>query len=173
MACKSALSARSGKTRHHTNVNCCSLKIPPSSSTQARSGGAPRANAGGYIHGAFTLSLCFPSVGAKDSHTHIHTSVWPFELGLTTPHGPFPVEDMHWPLTSWGRSLFSVESDGVNRSTCSCSEFVCSGVYLSGTFISCQHGANSHFFRFSSTFGLMHQNVVTLGGGVCVAFRNL
>ena len=37
--------------------------------------------------------------------------------------------------------------------------------YLSGTFISCQHGANSHFFRFFSTFGLMHQNVITCGGG--------
>ena len=31
--------------------------------------------------------------------------------------------------------------------------------FLSGTFGLCQHGANSHFFRFFSTFGLMHQNV--------------
>ena len=45
--------------------------------------------------------------------------------------------------------------------------------YLSGTFISCQHGANSHFFRFFSTFGLMHQNVVTYGGGYVYAFCNL
>ena len=36
---------------------------------------------------------------------------------------------------------------------------------LSGTFITCQHGANSHFFRFFSIFGPMHQNVVPLGGG--------
>ena len=42
-------------------------------------------------------------------------------------------------------------------------------LYLSGTFSSCQHGANSHFFRLYSTFGQMHQNVVTLGG-VCVCF---
>ena len=43
--------------------------------------------------------------------------------------------------------------------------------YLSGTFIPCQQGAISHFFRFSSTFGLMHQNVVTLGGGgMCMLF---
>ena len=41
--------------------------------------------------------------------------------------------------------------------------------YLSGTFSSCQHEANSHFFRLYSTFGLMHQNFVTLGG-VCVCF---
>ena len=41
--------------------------------------------------------------------------------------------------------------------------------YLFGTFSSCQHGANSHFPRFFSTFSPMHQNVVTLGG-VCVCF---
>ena len=41
--------------------------------------------------------------------------------------------------------------------------------YLSGTFGSCQHGAFSHFFRLFSTFGVMHQNVVALGG-VCVCF---
>ena len=40
---------------------------------------------------------------------------------------------------------------------------------LSGTSASCQHGAFSHFFRFFSTFGPMHQNVVTLGG-FCVCF---
>ena len=44
------------------------------------------------------------------------------------------------------------------------------GAYLSGTFSSCQHGANSQFFGFFSTFGLMHQNVVTLGGGGGVCF---
>ena len=43
--------------------------------------------------------------------------------------------------------------------------------YLSGTSVPCQHGAFSHFFRLFSTFGLMHQNVVTLGGYV-YAFRN-
>ena len=42
-------------------------------------------------------------------------------------------------------------------------------IYLSGTSGSCQHGAFSHFFRLFSTFGVMHQNVVTLGG-VCVCF---
>ena len=41
--------------------------------------------------------------------------------------------------------------------------------YLSGTSVLCQHGAFSHFFRLFSTFGVMHQNVVTLGG-VCVCF---
>ena len=41
--------------------------------------------------------------------------------------------------------------------------------YLSGTSALCQHGAFSHFFRLFSTFGVMHQNVVTLGG-VCVCF---
>ena len=44
-------------------------------------------------------------------------------------------------------------------------------IYLSGTFVLCQHGANSHFFRFFSTFGLMHQNVVPLGGGMCILFE--
>ena len=41
--------------------------------------------------------------------------------------------------------------------------------FLSGTSRRCQHGANSHFGRVFSTFGLMHQNVVTSrgGGGVC------
>ena len=44
--------------------------------------------------------------------------------------------------------------------------------YLSGTSVSCQHGAFSHFFRLFSTFGLMHQNVVTLGGGfLCMLFE--
>ena len=33
--------------------------------------------------------------------------------------------------------------------------------YLSGTSVPCQHGAFSHFFRLFSTFGLIHQNVVT------------
>ena len=41
--------------------------------------------------------------------------------------------------------------------------------YLSGTSVLCQHGAFSHFFRLFSTFGVLHQNVVTLGG-VCVCF---
>ena len=41
--------------------------------------------------------------------------------------------------------------------------------YLSGTSGLCQHGAFSHFFRLFSTFGVLHQNVVTLGG-VCVCF---
>ena len=46
-----------------------------------------------------------------------------------------------------------------------------SNPYLSGTSIICQHGANSQFFRVFSTFGPMHQNVVTSGGGgVCVCF---
>ena len=45
----------------------------------------------------------------------------------------------------------------------------CCVPYLSGTSGSCQHGAFSHFFRLFSTFGVMHQNVVTLGG-VCVCF---
>ena len=48
---------------------------------------------------------------------------------------------------------------------CVCMRVVCVyvrvPVYLSGTFIPCQHGAFSHFFRLFSTFGLMHQNVVT------------
>ena len=43
--------------------------------------------------------------------------------------------------------------------------------YLSGTSVPCQHGAFSHFFRLFSTFGLMHQNVVTLGGGLCMLFE--
>ena len=34
-------------------------------------------------------------------------------------------------------------------------------ICLSGTSVPCQHGAVSHFFRLFSTFGLMHQNVVT------------
>ena len=60
--------------------------------------------------------------------------------------------------------------------------FISIFISLSGTFIRCQHGANSHFFRFFSTFGLMHQNVVPLvgGGGACVSksvrkgrFRNV
>ena len=29
----------------------------------------------------------------------------------------FLVGDMHWPISSWGRSLSSVHSDGVSRST--------------------------------------------------------
>ena len=42
----------------------------------------------------------------------------------------------------------------------------CTNTYLSGTFIRCQHGANSH-----SRFSLMHQNVVPLGGGgMCMLF---
>ena len=43
--------------------------------------------------------------------------------------------------------------------------------YLSGTFIPCQ---NLHFFTLFSTFGLMHQNVVPLGGrggGMCMLFE--
>ena len=44
--------------------------------------------------------------------------------------------------------------------------------YLSGTFRRCQHGAFSHFFRLFSTFGLMPQSVVTLGGGgMCMLFE--
>ena len=43
--------------------------------------------------------------------------------------------------------------------------------YLSGTSVLCQHGAFSHFFRLFSTFGVMHQNVVTLGGGMCMLFE--
>ena len=39
-------------------------------------------------------------------------------------------------------------------------------IYLSGTSRRCQRGANSHFGKVFSTFGLMHQNVVTLGGYV-------
>ena len=34
VVCKSALRAKLGKMRHYTNVVCCSLKIPPSSSSQ-------------------------------------------------------------------------------------------------------------------------------------------
>ena len=49
----------------------------------------------------------------------------------------------------------------------------CPLLYLSGTFSSCQRGAFSHFFRLFSTFGLMHQNIVPLGGGYVYAFRNL
>ena len=45
--------------------------------------------------------------------------------------------------------------------------------YLLGTFIRCQHRANSHFFRVFSTFGLMDQNVVPGGGGYVYAFQNL
>ena len=48
---------------------------------------------------------------------------------------------------------------------------VCLVSYLFGTSISCQHGAFSQFFRLFSTFGLMHQNVVTLGGGMCMLFE--
>ena len=65
----------------------------------------------------------------------------PFHLGIWA--SPFTVEDMNGPRSDWG--------------------------YLSGTSGSCQHGAFSHFFRLFSTFGVMHQNVVTLGG-VCVCF---
>ena len=40
-----------------------------------------------------------------------------------------------------------------------------SSLCLSGTPGSCQHGANSQFFGDISSFGPMHQNVVTSGGG--------
>ena len=45
--------------------------------------------------------------------------------------------------------------------------------YLSGTSRICQSGANSQFFRVFSTFGPMHQNVVTSGGGggMCMLFE--
>ena len=60
-ACKSALSARSGKTRRYTNVVCCSLKILPWSPATARCGGAP-----GLPTAPFQLGICtgpFPSWG--------------------------------------------------------------------------------------------------------------
>ena len=43
--------------------------------------------------------------------------------------------------------------------------------YLSGTFITCQHGANSHLFRVFSFFCPMHQNFVRRVGGMCLLFE--
>ena len=48
----------------------------------------------------------------------------------------------------------------------------CMAMHISvGHSFPAKHGAFSHFFRHFSTFGPMHQNVVTLGGGMCMLFE--
>ena len=42
---------------------------------------------------------------------------------------------------------------------------------LSGSFILCQGGANSHSFRVFFNFRPMHQNFVPWGGGMCILFE--
>ena len=50
-----------------------------------------------------------------------------------------------------------------------CGLFSSCVAYLSGTFRTCQHGANLHFFRVLSIFGPMHQIFIPKGR-VCVYF---
>ena len=70
VACKSALSARLGKTRQYTNVVCCSLKILPSSSALARCGGA----------------IVSPLSRAMVSVEQINTVFGPLQIAWKGPH---------------------------------------------------------------------------------------
>ena len=81
----------------------------------------------------------------------------------------------HFHSCLWNLSVSPPKSEntGLNHSHVKWSAFKDPShmIHLSGTSGSCQHGAFSHFFRLFSTFGLMHQNVVTLGGGMCMLFE--
>ena len=42
---------------------------------------------------------------------------------------------------------------------------------ISGTFRTCQRGGFWHFLRGFQTFGLLRQNFVPWGGGMCILFE--
>ena len=86
----------------------------------------------------------------------------------------------HLPPCAFMCSFLGVHFSSTNSVQCAFSSYSASltlhtyyytPLYLSGTFITCQHGANSHFFRVFSIFFQCTKMLFTKGGGICILFE--